>query len=119
PMARHRATPAEMIGMLRDVKGVEFVSLQKERVGELPMAMIDPMPEVKDFAETAEVIAKLDLVISVDTAVAHLAGAMGKKTWVMLPSVADGRWFVEGGDSPWDPPMRRYRRKARGASGEA
>jgi hypothetical protein len=114
PMARHRAMPAEMMRKLGEVKGVAFYSLQKERTGELPMAMIDPVPDVKDFADTAKLIAKLDLVISVDTAVAHLAGAMGKKTWVMLPSVADWRWFVNRDDSPWYPTMRLYRQKVRG-----
>jgi hypothetical protein len=118
PLARHRAVPLEMIAKLAEVKGVEFWSLQKERAGELPMAMKDPMPQVKDFADTAEVIAKLDLVISVDTAVAHLAGAMGKKTWVLLPSVADWRWFVDRQDSPWYPTMKLYRQTVRGEWGE-
>jgi hypothetical protein len=114
PLARHRAVPGKTMRKLGDVSGVEFWSLQKERAGELPMAMIDPMGEVKDFADTADVIAKLDLVIAVDTAVAHLAGAMGKKTWVMLPSVADWRWFMDREDSPWYPTMKLYRQKARG-----
>src|SRR5205814_6757036 len=114
----HRAMPAAMMRRLAEVKEVEFYSLQKERTGELPTAMIDPMPDVKDFADTAEVIANLDLVISVDTAVAHLAGAMGKKTWVMLPSVADWRWFVDRQDSPWYPTMRLYRQRLRGEWGE-
>ena len=114
PMARHRGMAGEMIRKLEEVEDVEFWSLQKERVGQLPMAMVDPMGEVKDFADTAQVLAKLDLLISVDTAVAHLAGAMGKKTWVLLPSVADWRWFVDREDSPWYPTMKLYRQKARG-----
>jgi Flp pilus assembly protein TadD len=118
PLARHRAVPAELIGKLVEVNGVEFWSLQKERAGALPMAMIDPMADVKGFSDTAEVIAKLDLVISVDTAVAHLAGAMGKKTWVLLASVADWRWFVDREDSAWYPTMKLYRQKVRGEWGE-
>nr|WP_315889729.1 tetratricopeptide repeat-containing glycosyltransferase family protein [Kovacikia minuta] len=74
----------------------------------------DLSPQLKDFADTAAVITQLDLVISVDTAVAHLAGALGKPVWVLLPFSADWRWMLEREDSPWYPTMRLFRQKQPG-----
>ena len=65
--------------------------------------LIDLAPELKDFADTAAIVANLDLVISVDSSVAHLAGAMGKPVWIMLNKGCDWRWFLEREDSPWYP----------------
>lgn len=70
--------------------------------------------QLKDFAVTAAVIANLDLVLTVDSAVAHLAGAMGKKTWLMLPFNPDWRWLLDREDSPWYPSMRLFRQKRLG-----
>ena len=67
-----------------------------------------------DFSDTAQVIRQLDLVISVDTAVAHLAGALNKPTWVLLPQNADFRWLRQRSDSPWYPSMRLFRQQLRG-----
>jgi len=69
---------------------------------------------VADMADTAEIVAGLDLVLSVDTAVAHLAGAMGKEVWVMLPHKADWRWLRGRADTPWYPSMRLFRQPKRG-----
>jgi hypothetical protein len=66
-----------------------------------------------DFADTAALIAEMDLVISVDTSVAHLAGALGKPVWIMLPYAPDYRWFVDRVDSPWYPTARLFRQPAR------
>jgi ADP-heptose:LPS heptosyltransferase len=65
--------------------------------------------EVDDFADTADVIAGLDLVISVDTSVAHLAGAMGKPVWLLLGRHSDWRWLLHRDDTPWYPTMRLFR----------
>lgn len=66
-------------------------------------------PYLADFSDTAAVIQELDLVISVDTAVAHLAGALGKPIWVLIPFASDWRWMLEREDSPWYPTMRLFR----------
>jgi ADP-heptose:LPS heptosyltransferase len=65
-----------------------------------------------DFADTAALIANLDLVISVDTAVVHLAGAMGKPVWPLVPFATDWRWLLGREDSPWYPTMRLFRQQA-------
>ena len=65
--------------------------------------------DLNDFSDTAALIGQMDLVISVDTAVAHLAGALGKPVWILLPFVTDYRWFIEQEDSPWYPTARLFR----------
>ncbi len=69
---------------------------------------------LKDFSDTAAMIAQLDLVIAVDTAVAHLAGAMGKPVWLLLPRAPDWRWLLERDRSPWYPTTRLFRAGADG-----
>ena len=69
---------------------------------------------LKDFSDTAQLLNQLDLVISVDTAVAHLAGALNKPTWLLLPQNADFRWLRQRSDSPWYPSMRLFRQKGHG-----
>jgi hypothetical protein len=78
------------------------------------MRITDLAPWLSDFAETAGAISCLDLVITVDTAVAHLAGAMGKPVWILLPFVPDWRWQMEGPNSPWYPSARLFRQSLRG-----
>ncbi|MGH6728114.1 MAG: tetratricopeptide repeat protein [Pseudolabrys sp.] len=92
-----------------------FVSLQKEvRSTDLPALkersdLLDFGDELKDFADTAALIANLDLVISADTSVVHLAGALAKPVWVLLPFMPDWRWLLERSDSPWYPTARLFR----------
>jgi ADP-heptose:LPS heptosyltransferase len=74
--------------------------------------VFDAAPWLKDFADTAALIAELDLVVSVDTAVVHLAGALGKPVWVLIPFCPDWRWMLERADSPWYPTMRLFRQSA-------
>lgn len=93
---------------------VQFVSLQKGGTAANHPRLLDFTAELTDFAETAALIANLDLVIANDTAVAHLAGAMGKPVWVMLQRVPDWRWLMDRGDSLWYPTMKLFRQKAAG-----
>jgi len=102
---------------LFDVPGMSFLSLQvgprARDIAELPaQGIIDLSAELTDFAETAGAILNLDLVIAVDTAVAHLAGALGKPVWVMLPFSPDWRWLINRDNSPWYPSLRLYRQPA-------
>lgn len=103
---------------LFSIPGVPVISLQKgPREAELnqpPPGLTIERPKLGDFLDTANAIAGLDLVISVDTAVAHLAGAMGKPTWTLLPHPADWRWLTAREDSPWYPGMRLFRQPQRG-----
>ena len=94
--------------------GADFVSLQKGPGADdkalLDQAgIIDPTADLTDFAETAALVTCLDIVISVDTSVAHLAGALGRVTWTLLPYSPDFRWLLDRDDSPWYPTMRLFR----------
>ncbi|MEA2916540.1 MAG: hypothetical protein QOJ15_8621 [Bradyrhizobium sp.] len=116
---RRRSIAMHSIAALFDHPGVRWFSLQSgERAGDLAMLNCDRVAdlssELADFAETAAAIANLDLVITVDTATAHLAGALGKPVWVLLPFSADWRWLLDRNDSPWYPTARLYRQAAPG-----
>jgi tetratricopeptide (TPR) repeat protein len=115
---RHRSLPLAAFAPLAKLP-VTFFSLQKGQdlfPSQQPpeMRLIDWSRELHDFADTAALIAGLDLVITIDTAVAHLAGAMGKPTWVLLSIGSDWRWFIDRDDSPWYPTMRLFRQPALG-----
>ncbi|MCB4812235.1 tetratricopeptide repeat protein [Methylovorus menthalis] len=103
---------------LRQFSNVHFICLQQTPASEASEKALGMkgLPEVMvDFADTAAVITGLDLVISVDTAVAHLAGALGKPCWLMLPHhMADWRWMTTRDDSPWYPTLRLFRQEVRG-----
>jgi tetratricopeptide (TPR) repeat protein len=101
------------------VPGVHWYSLQVgERASDLarlaPSGAVDLSPKLTDFAETAAAIANLDLVITTDTAVAHLAGALGKPVWVLLMFAADWRWLRGREDSPWYPTAHLFRQESPG-----
>lgn len=112
-----RSLPSlDALAPLASITGVHFVSLQKgagQDQALTPPAGMDLLPfgaELADFADTAALVANMDLVISVDTAVAHLAGALGKPTWTLLSDFkADWRWLTGRADTPWYPGMRLFR----------
>lgn len=111
---RFRSLPFHMLEPILRVPGLQFFSLQKERRGDEDLAafgITDLGPHLHDFADTAAVIDNLDVVLCVDTAVAHLAGALGKPVWLMLPGVGDFRWQLEGVTSAWYPSMRLFRQR--------
>jgi tetratricopeptide (TPR) repeat protein len=112
-----RSIPAQLFDKLKDER-ISFVSLQKEfdaedlaHLGE-SIALLDFSGELNDFADTAALIAALDMVITVDTSVAHLAATMGKPTWVLLPVAPDWRWGLEGESTPWYASARLFRQAA-------
>jgi hypothetical protein len=115
---RQRSLKLAQLLPLADLPGIEFFSLQKgtESCQLLPLAeqwkILDSTHELNDFADTAALISQLDLVISVDTALAHLTGALGKPVWVLLPFAPDWRWMLGRADSPWYPTMRLFRQPA-------
>ena len=112
---RKRSCSLADFAPLADIPGLVFYSLQKEPASteacDPPenMKLINLENELNDFTDTAAIIANLDLVISVDTAVAHLAGSLGKPVWNLLYSSPDWRWLQNRDDSPWYPSMRLFR----------
>ncbi|NQV85132.1 MAG: glycosyltransferase family protein [Rhodospirillales bacterium] len=113
----NRSIAPEMFLPLVETPGVEAFSLLVGRDGEAAQvfgdAVTDLAPHLRDFSETAAAISHMDLVISVDTAVAHLAGALGADVWTMLPFNPDWRWMLDRNDSPWYPSMRLFRQEKR------
>ncbi len=120
----HRATKLRQFAPLARIEGVELVSLQKgfgteqlrERDDTLRVTVLDDDPEAsqRDFADTSAIMAALDVIISTDTSVAHLAGALGRPTWLILPADAEWRWLRGRADSPWYPTMRLFRQPRHG-----
>ena len=108
----------ERLAPLFDVAGARLVSLQKgpasAEIERSRLRLFDRMRDCRDLLDTAALIDQLDLVISVDTAVAHLAGALGKPVWLLNRLDSDWRWMREREDSPWYPTMRIFRQARRG-----
>jgi Flp pilus assembly protein TadD len=121
PNDLRRSLRLEQLAPLLDVPDVQFVSLQKvvpardaQTFAGLSGRIHDVSAELADFAATAALINTLDLVITVDSAVAHLAGALGCKVWVLMSTPSDWRWLLNRTDSPWYPTMRLFRQPAAG-----
>jgi hypothetical protein len=117
---RNRSIALERLLPLLAVPGIDWVALQTEIDGP-DRAVLDAHPDItnlgdalSDFGDTAAVMAALDLVVSVDTAAAHLAGAMAKPVWILLPFSPDWRWLTDRRDSPWYPTARLFRQRAAG-----
>lgn len=106
-----KSIPVGLLSDLMEMRGGCFVSLQKHESSDTlsKLGLVDFSLQLTDFAETAALVENLDLVITIDTAVAHLSGALGKPTWVLLRHVADWRWFLDREDSPWYPSARLFR----------
>jgi Flp pilus assembly protein TadD len=108
-----RRCPLSFFEPLLQIPGLSWFSLykgnQSNELEPYSAQIIDIGSHAQDFADTAWAIAQLDLVITVDTSVAHLAGAMGKSTWILLPFVPDWRWLLDREDSPWYPSARLFR----------
>jgi tetratricopeptide (TPR) repeat protein len=115
-----RSVKLAQLAPLMTSPGVRFFSLQKgSPADELMTApaewdIVDLGPELNDFADTAAALANLDLLVTIDTAIAHLGGAMASKTWTMLVQIADWRWMHDREDSPWYPTMRLFRQPLKG-----
>ncbi len=121
PNDRRRSLPLARLAALAGAGAAAFVSLQKPMPAgdrealQLFPGMIDLADELTDFGETAALMESLDLVITVDTSMGHLAGALGRPVWIMIPKAADWRWMLDRTDSPWYPSARLFRQKAPGA----
>jgi tetratricopeptide (TPR) repeat protein len=122
---RNRSLPFQLLEPLLAIVGITFISLQKGKAAaQMNQSrsksnaslgnMIDWTSDLGDFSDTAALLANLDLVVTVDTAMAHLAGAMGKPVWVLLPFSPDWRWMLDRDDSPWYPTMRLLRQRQLG-----
>lgn len=116
---RRRSIDFERLAPLFEIPGCRFYSLQiGQRAADLaPLPtgkIVDLAQELHDFAETAAVMANLDLVLAVDTAVVHLAGALGRRCWLILPFAPDWRWLTGRSDSPWYPTLRLFRQPSFG-----
>lgn len=115
PSDRRRSCSPTYFRQLLNLPNIAFYSLQKgvkaSEISQISssLSLIDLSNQINDFADTAAILAQLDLVITVDTAVAHLAGAIGKAVWVLLCYNSDWRWLIDREDTPWYPTMRLFR----------
>ena len=120
PNDRRRSIRLAQLAPLAQFSGATFISLQKPfpaadtaAAGEFH-GLRDLSEELTDFEETAALVAQLDLVITVDTSMGHLAGALGRPAWIMLAKAPDWRWLLDRSDSPWYPTVRLFRQDAPG-----
>ena len=115
---RNRSIPLRMLSRILDVDAT-FVSLQKNPKASDQATLlehpdiIDLTADLSDFSDTAALVSCLDLVITVDTSVAHLSAALGRPTWILLPYTPDYRWLLDRDDSPWYPTARLFRQSAK------
>ena len=118
PRNAQRSIAAGRLAPLAGTPGVNFISLQKYHPGAdqspppAELDLVDWTDELTDFSDTAALVDALDLVIAVDTAVAHVAGALGKPVWLLNRFFPCWRWLPEGNDSPWYPSLRQFRQPA-------
>jgi ADP-heptose:LPS heptosyltransferase len=111
---RNRSLPLELFQDLVAIQGAQFFSLQVDPAAAEEQwlranAVFELGPGLSSYADTARYLADLDLLITVDTSIAHLAGALGRPVWTLLPACNDWRWLQDREDSPWYPSMRLFR----------
>ena len=115
---KHRSVRLNQFMPLLSIEGTHFYSLQKGfpviQANDYRLLLTVLDEQIKSFADTAAIIENLDLVITVDTSVAHLAGALGKETWVLIPYMPDWRWLLDGKHSLWYPTLKLYRQPSVG-----
>lgn len=117
---RNRSMALAQLAPLASIEGINWISLQKGcgreqlAVVSAGLRLIDWTDELEDFADTGALIECLDLVLAVDTSVVHLAGALNKPVWTMVPYAPDWRWMLDRSDTPWYPSMRLFRQQERG-----
>ncbi len=113
---RERSTPLQTFLPLLEIPGIHWVSLQKgsaaQQISQIPSRISNASEHDRDLADTAALIANLDLVITTDTAIAHLAGALGKPLWILLPWQSDWRWMQDRLTTPWYPQARLFRQSS-------
>ncbi len=110
----NRSIPLEVFSGIFAAPNAQFFSLNRDmKPGDAEMLprlpIIDLAPRLKNFADTARLMRQFDLIITCDTATAHLAGGLGVKVWTLLPFAPDWRWMIEREDTPWYPNMRLFR----------
>jgi ADP-heptose:LPS heptosyltransferase len=115
---RFRSIDLAQFAPLFEVEGVHFYSLQlgpeTAQLASAPGQIVDLASLTMDMADSAAAIERMDLVISVDTSVAHLAGGLAVPTWIPMPKTPDWRWLLDREDSPWYPEMRLFRQSEPG-----
>jgi hypothetical protein len=120
PLTEKKSVPLKLFSKLAKLDRLTFYSLQighgaiQAKDPPEGLKFVDLTEEINDFSDTAALIENLDLVISVDTAVAHLAGALGKSVWTLLDFLSDWRWLRNREDTPWYPTMRLFRQPSPG-----
>jgi Tfp pilus assembly protein PilF len=120
----NRSIRLEQLAPLAAAKRVRFFSVQKGAASQqaknppAEMTITDFTAEIHNFADTAAMVSNLDLVITVDTAVVHVAGAIGRPVWIMVPIRPDWRWLIKGDATPWYPATRIFRQNERGNWGD-
>jgi len=117
---KNRSMSLQEFAPILELKQVDFFLIQKE-IRERDQAFLQqapnirlPLTEITSFDDTAAIIANLDLVISVDTSIAHLSGALGTPVWILVPWAPDWRWLLDREDSPWYPTARLFRQNEAG-----
>ena len=117
----HRSSPFSLWHSLFSLPGLRWFSLQKGEAAEVVhdfagrnSNLIDLTSNINDFGDTAALLDQMDLLVSIDTSVPHLAGALGKPVWLLLPFVVDWRWLLHRSDSPWYPGFRLFRQPTPG-----